>query len=109
MTANVDVIVGEADNVLHVPTAAVTGSGSNATVTVLQNGAAGARPGRRGPRRRLVDRDPQRPEGQRNHRPSVRVVLELGRSTGGASTTSTTGGAARFRGGGAGVFGGLGG
>ena len=38
MTANVDVIVGEADNVLHVPTAAVTGSGSNASVTVLRNG-----------------------------------------------------------------------
>lgn len=38
MTANVDVIVGEADNVLHVPTAAVNGSGSNASVTVLRNG-----------------------------------------------------------------------
>jgi len=38
MTANVDVVVAEADNVLHVPTAAVSGSGSNATVTVLQNG-----------------------------------------------------------------------
>ena len=38
MTGNVDVVVGEADNVLHVPTAAVHGSGANATVTVLQNG-----------------------------------------------------------------------
>ena len=38
MTANVDVVVGEADNVVHVPTAAVTGSGSNASVTVLRNG-----------------------------------------------------------------------
>jgi len=38
MTANVDVIVGEADNVLHVPTAAVNGSGSNTSVTVLRNG-----------------------------------------------------------------------
>jgi multidrug efflux pump subunit AcrA (membrane-fusion protein) len=38
MTANVDVVVGEADDVLHVPTAAVTGSGSNATVKVLRNG-----------------------------------------------------------------------
>jgi HlyD family secretion protein len=36
MTANVDVVVGEADNVIHVPTAAVTGSGSNASVTVLK-------------------------------------------------------------------------
>ena len=39
MTANVDVVVGEQDNVVHVPTAAVTGSGRNATVTVLRNGA----------------------------------------------------------------------
>jgi multidrug efflux pump subunit AcrA (membrane-fusion protein) len=38
MTANVDVVIGEQDNVLHVPTAAVTGSGSNASVTVLRNG-----------------------------------------------------------------------
>ena len=38
MTANVDVVVGEADNVLHVPTAAVNGSGSAATVTVLRKG-----------------------------------------------------------------------
>ena len=38
MTANVDVVVGEADNVLHVPTAAVSGSGSNASVTVLRSG-----------------------------------------------------------------------
>jgi multidrug efflux pump subunit AcrA (membrane-fusion protein) len=38
MTANVDVVVSEADNVLQVPTAAVTGSGKSATVTVLKNG-----------------------------------------------------------------------
>lgn len=38
MTGNVDVVVGEADNVLHVPTAALHGSGANATVTILQNG-----------------------------------------------------------------------
>jgi macrolide-specific efflux system membrane fusion protein len=38
MTANVDVVTGEQDNVLHVPTAAVNGTGSNATVTVLRNG-----------------------------------------------------------------------
>jgi hypothetical protein len=37
MTANVSVIVSEADNAVHVPTAAVTGSGANASVTVLQN------------------------------------------------------------------------
>ena len=38
MTANVDVVTAESDNVVHVPTAAVTGSGANATVTVLRNG-----------------------------------------------------------------------
>jgi multidrug efflux pump subunit AcrA (membrane-fusion protein) len=38
MTADVDVITAERDNALHVPTAAVTGSGANASVTVLRNG-----------------------------------------------------------------------
>jgi multidrug efflux pump subunit AcrA (membrane-fusion protein) len=38
MSANVDVVIGEADNVVNVPTAAVTGSGQNASVTVLRNG-----------------------------------------------------------------------
>ena len=38
MSANVDVVTAESDNVVHVPTAAVNGSGSNATVTVLRNG-----------------------------------------------------------------------
>lgn len=38
MTANVDVIAAEQDGVLTVPTSAVTGSGRNATVTVLRDG-----------------------------------------------------------------------
>ncbi len=38
MTANVDVVVNEQDDVVHVPTAAVRGSGRNSTVTVLRNG-----------------------------------------------------------------------
>jgi macrolide-specific efflux system membrane fusion protein len=38
MTANVAVTVAEKDNVLQVPSAAVTGSGRNARVTVLKNG-----------------------------------------------------------------------
>ncbi|MCW2964142.1 MAG: efflux transporter, family, subunit, partial [Actinomycetia bacterium] len=38
MSANVSVTTGERDNVLNVPNAAVTGSGSNATVKVLKNG-----------------------------------------------------------------------
>jgi macrolide-specific efflux system membrane fusion protein len=38
MTANVSVTVAEADNAVNVPTSAVSGTGANATVTVLQNG-----------------------------------------------------------------------
>jgi multidrug efflux pump subunit AcrA (membrane-fusion protein) len=38
MTSTVAVTVSERDNVLHVPSAAVTGSGSNARVTVVKNG-----------------------------------------------------------------------
>jgi macrolide-specific efflux system membrane fusion protein len=40
MTASVAVTVAEKDNVLQVPTAAVTGSGRNARVTVLKNGVS---------------------------------------------------------------------
>ena len=38
MSATVDVITQEQDDVVHVPTAAVHGSGSSATVTVLEKG-----------------------------------------------------------------------
>lgn len=40
MTASVAVTVAEKDNVLQVPSAAVTGSGRNARVTVLKNGVS---------------------------------------------------------------------
>jgi multidrug efflux pump subunit AcrA (membrane-fusion protein) len=40
MTANVAVTIAEKDNVLQVPTAAVTGSGQNARVTVQKNGVS---------------------------------------------------------------------
>jgi membrane fusion protein, macrolide-specific efflux system len=40
MTANVAVTIAEKDNVLQVPSAAVTGSGRNARVTVLKNGVS---------------------------------------------------------------------
>ncbi|HEX4776909.1 MAG TPA: hypothetical protein VFW74_09065, partial [Acidimicrobiia bacterium] len=36
MTASVTVVTGEADNVLHVPSAAVRGTGTTASVTVLR-------------------------------------------------------------------------
>jgi macrolide-specific efflux system membrane fusion protein len=38
MSATVSVVTAEEDNVVHVPTSAVSGSGSNATVTVLRAG-----------------------------------------------------------------------
>ena len=40
MTASVAVTVDSRDNVLHVPTNAVTGTGTSGTVTVVQNGQA---------------------------------------------------------------------
>src|SRR2546421_4900935 len=38
MSANVSAVVAKADNVLHVPTAAVRGSGATATVTLINSG-----------------------------------------------------------------------
>src|SRR5439155_10436246 len=38
MTASVSVVTAEEDNVVHVPSTAVNGTGSNATVTVLRKG-----------------------------------------------------------------------
>ena len=38
MSATVNVVTAEEDNVVHVPSTAVTGSGSNARVTVLRSG-----------------------------------------------------------------------
>jgi multidrug efflux pump subunit AcrA (membrane-fusion protein) len=112
MTANVDVVVGEADNVLHVPTAAVNGSGANATVTVLRNGQQVRVPVVAG---LAGDSSTAILSGLTNGEsvvlPSVSFSTSGGTGlTGGTSTTSSTsGGGARFRGGGGGLFGGLGG
>ena len=106
MTGNVDVVVAEADNVLHVPTAAVRGSGANATVTVLQQRQAGERARRRRPPGRLVHGHPQRPEGERERRAAVRLSRDDRQPQRfGTTGTSTAGGAGR-RGGGAAFFGG---
>ena len=109
MTANVDVIVGEADNVLHVPTAAVTGSGSNARVTVLQNGKQVTVPvvaGLAGDSSTAILSGLR--AGEAVVLPSVSFSSSGGTGlSGGTSTTSTTGGGGRFRGGA--FFGGLGG
>lgn len=113
MTANVDVVTGEADNVLHVPTAAVRGSGANATVTVLRNGQQVSVPvvvGLQGDSATAIVGGGLRSSDQ-VVLPSVTIASSS--STGGAtSTTGTTGagtGGGRFRGGGFGGFGGIGG
>lgn len=105
MTANVDVVVGEADNVLHVPTAAVRGSGSNATVTVLENGTQTSVPvvvGLQGDSSTAILSGLK--ANQTVVLPSVTIALS---TTGGATgTTGTTGATTRRGGGGFGGFGG---
>lgn len=110
MSADVDVVVGERDGVLHVPSAAVTGSGANATVTVLQNGTQTRVPVVAG----LVGDTATEivsglKAGQTVVLPSVAITSSGtgGTGFGGASTTTGGGGRARFFGGGG--FGGLGG
>jgi len=105
MTANVDVVTGEADNVLHVPTAAVRGSGANATVTVLQNGKQTSVPvvvGLQG------DSSTAILSGLKVNEtvvlPSVSISASSTSGTSGTTTTGFTG-----RGGGGGGFGGFGG
>lgn len=108
MTANVEVVIGEADNVLHVPTAAVRGSGSSSTVTVLQNGTQKSVPvvaGLQGDSSTAVLSGLK--AGQTVVLPSV-SISSSGTSglLGGTSTTGTTN---TPRGGGAGFPGGFGG
>jgi macrolide-specific efflux system membrane fusion protein len=104
MTANVEVVVGEADNVLHVPTAAVRGSGSNATVTVLQNGTQRSVPvvvGLQGDSSTAILSGLK--SGQTVVLPSVSIAIS---STGGGLGTATTTTSTTSRRGGGGVFGG---
>jgi multidrug efflux pump subunit AcrA (membrane-fusion protein) len=108
MTANVDVVVGEADNVLHVPTAAVRGSGRNATVTVLQNGKQTSVPvvaGLQGDSSTAILSGLK--ANQTVVLPSVSLALTGTGSTAGTSGTTTTGGTTGRRGGAG--FGGFGG
>jgi macrolide-specific efflux system membrane fusion protein len=108
MTGNVDVVVGEADNVLHVPTAAVHGNGANATVTVLRNGKQVSVPvvaGLQG------DSSTAILSGLKANASVVLPSISLS-SSGTSGTTGTTGTTGRFgRGGGGATFfgGGLGG
>jgi multidrug efflux pump subunit AcrA (membrane-fusion protein) len=111
MSASVSVTVAERDNVLNVPSAAVTGTGSNARVTVVANGKQTTTPvvaGLKG------DTSTQIVSGVKA---GQQVVTSTGAtlfSSGGAltSTTSTTAGTGRrggFGGGGGAFFGGGGG
>ncbi|MGZ4351900.1 MAG: HlyD family efflux transporter periplasmic adaptor subunit [Gaiellaceae bacterium] len=110
MTADVEVVVGEADNALHVPSAAVTGSGAGATVTVLKNGKQTRVPVVVG----LVGDSATQiagglAAGQTVVLPSVSISSS---GTGTTGTTGTTGSNGRARFGGGGNFfpaGGLGG
>ncbi|MGH2933241.1 MAG: biotin/lipoyl-binding protein [Gaiellaceae bacterium] len=105
MTADVDVVVGEADNVLHVPTAAVRGSGTNASVSVLRNGQQVTVPvvaGLQG------DSSTAILSGLAANAVVVLPSVSITSSGTGGTSTTQTGGGGRFRGGG-GVFGGLGG
>ena len=65
MTADVSVVDQTASNVLYVPSAAITTTGTVSTVELLQNGTTTIDAGDHGPRRQLRHPDPERPEGRR--------------------------------------------
>jgi membrane fusion protein, macrolide-specific efflux system len=86
MTANVAVTVAEKDNVVQVPTAAVTGSGRNARVTVLKNGVSQTVPVVAG---LAGDSSTQIVSGLTAGQTYV-ISTTVARSTGAATGTSTT-------------------
>jgi macrolide-specific efflux system membrane fusion protein len=101
MTATVAVTIAEKDNVLQVPSAAVTGSGRNARVTVLKNGVSQTVPVVAG---LAGDSSTQIVSGLKAGETYV-ISTTVARSTGTATGTSTTPTARP----GAGLGGGLGG
>jgi multidrug efflux pump subunit AcrA (membrane-fusion protein) len=112
MSASVSVTVAERDNVLNVPAAAVTGSGSSATVTVVANGKQTATPvvaGLKGDTSTEIVSGLK--AGQQVVTSTGATLFSSGSSlTGTTSTTSTGrgfgGGAGGLLGGGGGGFGG---
>jgi len=112
MSANVSVTVSERDNVLNVPSAAVTGTGSNAGVTVLANGKQTVVPvvaGLKGDT--SIEIVSGLKAGQQVVTSTGATLFSSGSSLTG-TTSSTTGRRGGLGGGGAGVFfggGGLGG
>jgi macrolide-specific efflux system membrane fusion protein len=111
MTANVSVIVASADNVLELPTSAITTTGRFSTVTVLKNGKQSTQTVTTG---LAGDTNTQIMSGLS----AGEVVVEpsVGVGTGGTGATGTGtgagglgGGGGLFGGGGGGTFGGGGG
>jgi multidrug efflux pump subunit AcrA (membrane-fusion protein) len=109
MSASVSVTVAEADNTLNVPSAAVTGTGSTARVTVVANGKQTVTPvvaGLKGDTSTQIVSGLK--AGQQVVTSTGATLFSSGGATGTTSTTSRRG----LGGGGAGVFfsgGGLGG
>ena len=111
MTAEVDVIVAETDNVVHVPTSAVTGTRHERQRDRARRQEADDPPGRRRPARRHLDRDRRRPQGRGDRGAAdaehlVQQLLELAvrldvddeRATGGSRGGGFGGGGAIFGG-----------
>jgi multidrug efflux pump subunit AcrA (membrane-fusion protein) len=93
MSANATITTAERDNVLNVPSAAVTGSGANATVKVMQNGVE-----------RVVDviaglKGDTTTQILRGLRSGEDVVVSTVTVTPGSSTSTTSGLGGRFGGG----------
>jgi len=110
MSATVSVTVAERDNVLNVPSAAVTGSGSNARVTVVANGKQTVTPvvaGLKGDTATEIVSGVK--AGQQVVTSTGATLFSSGGLTGTTSTTSSSTGRGGFGGGGFGGLGGLGG
>ncbi len=104
MTANVSVVVGEADNVLELPTADITTRGTTSTVMLLRSGKQIAQAVTTG----LVgDETTQITSGVTQGETVVTPAVSI--TTGGSTASTTRTGAGGFFGGGGGGGGGLGG
>jgi len=101
MTADVSVVVSERDNAVHVPTAAVTGSGSNATVTVLRNGKSVSVPVVAG---LTGDSSTEIVSGLEAGETVVLPTVSISATAGTTGTTGAGGGGGRRFGGGGGGF-----
>ena len=94
MTADVEVVTAERDNALHVPSAAVTGSGASARVTVLRKVQQVTKPvvaGLKG------DDATEITSGLRAGDTVVLPTLTLPSASSSTSTVGTGGGGARLR------------